>query len=361
MASIEKRTSKDNEVTYRVKVRIKGRPVETATFNRLTDAKLWAQQTEADIRRGKHFKTSEAKKRTLNETIDRYYKDVLSLAKNPTNQKTYLNWWKKEIGAYSLSDITTAIIVEKRNELVGSTNKFGRLVGPTTANRYTQALGHVFTIAIKEFGWISENPISNIGKYKESRGRVRCLSDEERKKILAACKESENPYLYTIVVLALSTGGRKMEIVGLKWSDIDLDRQRIILQETKNGERRVLPLQGHAFQLIKQLSAETIKKEAATGKKCEYVFPSAKACQPIDIRRAWEYSVQKAKLEDFRFHDLRHSAASYLAMNGASIAEIAEVLGHKTLQMVKRYAHLSEPHTSAVVASMNKRIFDDGQ
>ena len=79
--------------------------------------------------------------------------------------------------------------------------------------------------------------------------------------------------------------------------------------------------------------------------------------KPMDLRKAWEAALQQADIEDFTFHDLRHSAASYLAMNGASLNEIAEVLGHKTLAMVKRYAHLSETHTTGVVASMNERIF----
>lgn len=362
MANIQKRETKSGEVSYRVQIRIKGRPPETATFKRLTDAKHWAQQTEADIRRGKHFKTAEAKKRTMAETIDRYFHDVLSHRENPVNQKTYLNWWKKQIGAYTLADITPALIVEKRNELVGSKNKYGRSVGSTTANRYTQALGHVYTVASKEWGWVSDNPVSNITKFKEGRGRVRFLSDEERIALLEACKCSENAFLHEIVVLALSTGARKMEILNLKWQDIDFERGVIVLHETKNGDRRVLPLQGYARELLKALHKNRILG-------CDYAFPSKKVkrdkvgkfiYQPIDIRTAWENALKKAEIEDFRFHDLRHSAASYLAMNGASLAEIAEVLGHKTLQMVKRYAHLSEAHTSSVVASMNKRIFGDG-
>jgi integrase len=79
--------------------------------------------------------------------------------------------------------------------------------------------------------------------------------------------------------------------------------------------------------------------------------------KPINLRRDWEAALKVAEIQDFKFHDLRHSAASYLAMNGASLAEIAEVLGHKTLQMVKRYAHLSEGHTARVVESMNQKIF----
>jgi site-specific recombinase XerD len=90
------------------------------------------------------------------------------------------------------------------------------------------------------------------------------------------------------------------------------------------------------------------------------VFPNTTGTKPLGIRNAWLNAVQRAGLVDCRFHDLRHSAASYLAMNGASLAEIAEVLGHKSLSMVKRYAHLSEAHTAGVVARMNSAIFGNG-
>jgi len=89
----------------------------------------------------------------------------------------------------------------------------------------------------------------------------------------------------------------------------------------------------------------------------DLLFPGRKRNQPIDIRVAWEKALTKAEITNFRFHDLRHSAASYLAMNGATLTEIADILGHKTLQMVKRYSHLTEQHTSKVVSKMNKQIF----
>ena len=269
---------------------------------------------------------------------------------------------RASIGDYALADITSAKVSEFRGKLLGSKNAYGREVGTVTVNRYTQALGHVLNVAMKEWEWINVNPVTNLSKYKESRGRVRFLSDDERKALLEACKDSDNPHLYKIVVLALSTGARKMEIIGLKWPDIDFERGIIVLHETKNGERRSIALQGFAMSLM---------REHAKLKKlhCEYVFPSKKTTkdakgkviyQPIDIRTAWENALTKAKIDDFRFHDLRHSAASYLAMNGASLAEIAEVLGHKTLQMVKRYAHMTETHTNSVVASMNDKIFGEG-
>ena len=351
MATIEKRITDEGKVVHRVKIRLKGYPPQTASFQRLTDAKKWAQHTEAAIREGRHFKTVAAKKHTLADTIDRYCEEILSFKPNSTeNQRHYLKWWRKEVGSYLLSDLTSALLIERRGKLIGSENKFGRQIGPSTVNRYVTALGHVFTVAINEWEWMEQNPARKVSKYKEPRGRVRFLSDDERKKLLEACKESDNRFLYTVVVLALSTGARKMELLGLKWQDVDLTRKSIILHETKNDDRRVLPLQGYALSLI--LECSKIRKL-----HCPYVFPSDKKCQPIDIRTAWENALKRAEIEDFRFHDLRHSAASYLAMNGASLAEIAEVLGHKTLQMVKRYAHLSEAHTAKVVQSMNERIF----
>jgi integrase len=89
------------------------------------------------------------------------------------------------------------------------------------------------------------------------------------------------------------------------------------------------------------------------------VFPNATGRKPLGIREAFEGAVERAGITDFRFHDLRHTAASYLAMSGASLAEIAEVLGHKTLAMVKRYAHLSEAHTRSVVERMNRAVFGE--
>ncbi len=192
---------------------------------------------------------------------------------------------------------------------------------------------------------------SKITKLTEPRGRVRFLSDEERLRLLEACKASDSAILYTVGLLALSTGARRMELLGLPWKDVDLQRGVIILHETKNGERRVLTLSGHALELMKQY-------EKIRDLSCDLVFPGKNLKKPIDIRSPWETALKRAGITNFRFHDLRHSAASYLAINGASLSEISEVLGHKTLQRVKRYAHLSEAHTSKVVAKMNEEIFN---
>jgi len=356
MASIEKRTTSDGNTSYRVKVRLKGYPVQTGTFERLTDAKKWASSTESAIKEGRHFKTSEAKRHTLAELIDRYIRDVMpSKPKSAADQTQQLEWWRDQMGSYALSDITPSLIAEYRDKLAGGVTVRGTPRSPATVNRYLAALSHAFTIAVTEWEWLDDTPMRKVRKPTESRGRVRFLSDEERARLLKTCKESGNPYLYTVVVIALSTGMRKEEIMGLSWDDVDLNKGRAILHETKNGERRAVALAGHALELLKELG----KVRRIDSK---LIFPSKgiapqKPQKPMDLRTPWETAVKKAEIPDFKFHDLRHSAASYLAMNGASLAEIAEVLGHKTLQMVKRYAHLSEGHTARVVESMNSKIF----
>jgi len=193
----------------------------------------------------------------------------------------------------------------------------------------------------------------NTRKLKESRGRVRFLDEQERERLLKTCRESRSSFLYIIVVLALSTGMRKGEILGLRWRDIDFHNRRIVIHETKNGERRAVPLVATSLQLIDQLKANDFNSMD------DFIFHSpedkTKSCC---IRTAWEKAIKRSAITDFRFHDLRHSTASYLAMNGASLLEIADILGHKTLQMVKRYSHLSEDHKATVLEKMNEKIFE---
>ena len=213
------------------------------------------------------------------------------------------------------------------------------------------ALSHAFTIAVNEWQWLDDTPMRKVKKPTEPRGRVRFLDDNERAKLLETCKESKNPVLYPCVVLALSTGMRQGELMGLKWRDVDLNSGIIILHETKNGERRRVPVSGLALELLRDYSKI---RQINT----PLLFPSkTKPQQPVELKKTWQTALTKAQIDNFHWHDLRHCTASYLAMDGASLAEIAEVLGHKTLSMVKRYAHLSDGHVSNVVASMNRKIF----
>lgn len=351
MASIEKRIADDGTVSFRVKVRLKGFPPQTSTHQRLTDARRWAQHTEAAIREGRHFKTAEAKRHTLAEMIERYRRTVLpSKPKTAPDQAKQLAWWSGRLGAYALADVTPAMLAEARDDLLAGTTAKGCLRSPSTVVRYMAALSHSFSVAVKEWGWLDGNPMLRVSKPKEPRGRVRFLSDDERQRLVAACQGSSNPQLLLAVVLAISTGMRKNEIMRLSWADIDLARGRLVLHETKNGERRSIPIVNYALDLLTRAS-KVRRLDTAL------LFPGLNPKRPIDLRSAWETALQTAGIEDFRFHDLRHTCASYLAMNGATLAEIAEILGHKTLSMVKRYAHLSEAHSSKVVERMNATVF----
>jgi integrase len=361
MATIRERTNSDRTTSFQVIVRLKGYPTQRATFARKTDAKKWAQDTEVAIRDGRHFKTTEAKKHTLADMVDRYTRDVLpGKPKSSAKLAMQLKWWKEKIGMYTLADVTPALIAEHRDNLArdlmpskaknpDETKPLKRR-SPSTVVRYLAALSHAFTIAVKEWGWLDDSPMRRVTKPKEPRGRVRSLDDDERAKLLDACKKSRAKELYPLVVLALSTGGRSAELMTLTWKQVDLNRGKITLEQTKNGERRALPLAGHALELLKDMSKV---RRIDTN----LLFPSRRRDTPVSVRKAFKYALQKAGITDFRFHDLRHSCASYLAMNGASLAEIAEVLGHKTLAMVQRYTHLTQSHTSGVVASMNEKIF----
>jgi len=361
MATIQKRTSKDGVISFRVQVRLKGHPMQTATFSRKTDARKWAAQTESAIREGRHFKTTQARCHTLGDLIDRYLRDVMpSKPKQKSDQTQQLLWWKAEIGSHVLADCTSALLAETRDNLSKGVTRRGAPRTPATVNRYLAALSHAFTIAVQEWEWLESNPLSKVRKPSEPRGRIRFLSDDERERLLKACKESSNDFLYAIVVLALSTGMRQGEIMGLTWSSVDFERERITLYETKNGEIRVVPLVSHALVILKEFAkVRRIDTELLFPSKVVMTQGQKKQGEqkPMLIRAPWMSALKKSNIENFRFHDLRHSAASYLAMNGASLAEIAEVLGHKTLQMVKRYAHLSEAHTASVVGAMNNKIF----
>lgn len=347
MATIEKRKNRNGQTTYRAKIRLRGYPSQSATFLRLSDAKKWIQSVESAMREGRYFKIRESKKHSLSDLVDRYKKEVFpNKPKSQACQRTQLNWWRNELGDYLLSDVTPALLNEYRGKLINEKSLRGdKKRSNATINRYCAILSHAFTVAVKEWGWMQENPMLKITKLKEPRGRIRYLSNEERKRFLKECEKSSNPYLYTLVIWALTTGARKMEILGLKWKNVDLDRGLIFLYDTKNGERRSLPLVDKA----KDLALELYEKRSIN---TDLVFPAKNLIKPVDIRRPFETALKKAQIENFRWHDLRHSCASYLAMNGASLAEIASILGHKTLSMVKRYAHLSDSHNANVIASM---------
>jgi integrase len=199
MSTIEARAANDGTFTYRARVRMKGARSLSKTFSRRTDAKRWAQDTESDIRAGRHFKHSEAERHTVSELIDRYISHILPRKpKTAPFQLPQLVWWRKHLGQLTLAEVTTARIVECRDALLAGTTARRRQRAPATVNRYLAVLSHAFSIAVTELEWLQDNPVLKLKKLKEPRGRDRYLSESECKRLLRACQESANPYLYLV-------------------------------------------------------------------------------------------------------------------------------------------------------------------
>lgn len=356
MASILKRSNKKGEA-FSVTVRVAGFAAKRATFQKLKDAKAWAAEEESRLRLGKKLPELAAKDFPFGKLVERYLAAlpaVLSAKKAATRQKhidtkrLHLFWWLAQIGsAVSLSNITPALIAEKKTILLSV-----RKLSPATVNRYVASLSHCLETAVTEWNVLSHSPLAKSKRLTESKGRVRFLSEEERHALLAACSRIDSKPLYLIVVMAISTGARKSELLTMRWEDVDLQRGMITLHDTKNGERRAVFVRGHALELLKDQYAARIR-----GRR--FVFTSRFRDRPCEIEREWRRARAAAKLKNFRFHDLRHTTASYLAQNSATPMDIAVVLGHMNLEMVKRYTHLTESHIGSVVERMNNHIFEN--
>lgn len=211
----------------------------------------------------------------------------------------------------------------------------GRKRSAGTVNRMRACLSSIFRYAIKTKGYTTDNPVRLVASLTENNKRTRFLSDDERKALVAACKASEWNKLYLLVLLALTTGARQGELLGLHWSDIDFTARTATLHHTKNGESRVLTFPPVAMTELTKF------REVGAG----LVFPSpTKWRRPFEFRKHWNKALVQAGIENFKFHDLRHSAASMLVMAGATLYETAMVLGHKSVQTTSRYAHLSVDH-----------------
>lgn len=292
MAVIETRRGSDGSTTYRAKVRLKGLPPQTATFKRKTDAQRWVQKVESDLREGRHFHLIEASKHLFSELADRYIREVLAhRTKNVANSLRHIKYWSSTLGHLSLVDITPATIVARRTELLSEKTRRKKLRSPATVVRYLATLSHAFSIAMRDWQWVTENPVSKITKPREPRGRERFLSDAERERLLAATQQSSSPYLHVVVVLAISTGMRRGEIMNMRWSDVDFERQMVLISDTKNGTSRSVPLIPLTHDLLSAL-AKVRRFDTAL------VFPSAKGDKPVELKRPWETAVDVACLGD---------------------------------------------------------------
>jgi integrase len=360
VATIEKRTLANGESRYRVKVRVRGEKPRDRTFRRRADAELWAKKVESDLGHGFYVPTTADRRRTLGELIDKFLLEQYPTRRqraDERNVKRNLQWWKDNAGYITLDKLTPQAIAGFRSELLA--RSVGRVnpkpISPATVNRYLAALSAVCKWAWKELHWLPANPVLSVSKGQESTGVIRFLSDEERKRLLDACKASTDPNIYCAVVLALATGARYSNLRMLAWDDVDFERCVLRFKQTKNGEPRYVPVVGPAKQVL-----QSQFDRDPTGR--DWVFKGMRDNSPADIELAWRTVRKAAGLtgsKHCRFHDLRHTTASYLTMNGATLAEVAEALGHRTLVMAKRYSHQSGEHVRGTLERMASRFLTE--
>lgn len=283
----------------------------------------------------------------LAELLDLYMASYTG--RDPT-RITHLAYWRARLGAQPFAKIEDEAIVRGLDALAREPARVyhgkdaeGRRIlrakqgtrSPATVNRYLAALAAVFTWAQKRRytpkAW--EHPCRGIEREPEAQGVVRFLSEEERSALLAACRDSSWPRLYLLVLMAITTGARRSELLALTWGDLDLARAVALVRTSKNGQPRALPLVPAVQEELRRFASERLDA-------C--LFPARGALgKARHFETSWRHALARAGIRRFRFHDLRHTCASYLAQNGASLLEIADVMGHRQLAMVKRYAHLT--------------------
>ena len=269
-----------------------------------------------------------------------------------------LAWWTARFGERPFPEITDDDVFHALEDLaeaparvyMGRDANGGRVFNnkgrraPATINRYHVALGAVFKWAISKRrvpkGW--ENPCRRVERRAEENGRVRYLSEAERERLFASARVSKWDRMYLLVLLAITTGARRGTLLGLRWRDIVWKRGVAVVERTKNGDAVSLPLTPAVIEELHRFRNPNGDVLVFPSR----LWPKDKA---YEIGRPWDAAVRRARLRDFRFHDLRHTAASYAAQQGASLLEIADLLGHRTMAMVKRYAHLSTESKASLV------------
>lgn len=212
-------------------------------------------------------------------------------------------------------------------------------VSTHTVQKELNVLKHLLSLAL-EWEIIPINPAQGIKSPRVPAGRIRYLQPTELKVVMEHCPQ----WLYPVVGIAVNTGMRRSEILNLRWLDVDLTHNRILLPQTKNGSGRIVYLNRFAQAVLLSLPC------AAHARPTDKVFPDL---EPAKVSMAFHRACSKAEIVDFRFHDLRHTAASWLRMAGADIHTVAQLLGHKDLRMAARYQHLSPQFLADAVAKLD--------
>lgn len=351
---VDRSTGKVRLITrYRAFIRHKGRQPITKTFSSKRLAQAFVHRAETDREMQAAYGHSVIRRMTLAALIDEYLTQWQGRDKGTIAR---LRWWQKRFGEYLLVDFDRLLIREALNDLAkgearrghgpGRSIEIGRERSAATVNRYKAALSGALSYACAEYD-LRDNPARFIRNRRESRGRIRFLNQDERSNLLISCRESKWDRLYLLVLMAITTGARRSELLGLRWQDIDFRRQRAVILKTKTDIPRVLPLTQNVVSELGRF------QDVGAGR----IFPAtANPWQPFEFEKHWQVALKGAEVLDFRFHDLRHTCASYLAQNGATLVEIGDVLGHTQAQTTLRYAHLCVSKKEALIQRVMENL-----
>ena len=318
MAAYQKRSGH-----WRAIVRRQGLPgAITATFDSKPKAQAWAREIESQLDREIYIDRREGERTTLGEALERYGREITPAKKGARQEALRVAAWGRDaLAAKSLAAIRGADLARWRDDRLAA----GR--SSTTVRNDLSIISHLYNTAIKEWGMESlTNPVLKIKKPAPARARDRRLEEGEEQRLLEACSVVDVYWLKPLIQIALSTAMRMGEILRLEWQNIDLKRCVAHLVDTKNGDKRDVPLSSMSVKVLESLPT------SINGR----IFP---VNQP-QVEYRFKYAVAKAGIKGLRFHDLRHEATSRLFEIGLNPMEAAAVTGHRTLTMLKRYTHL---------------------
>lgn len=306
---------------------------------RQKEAEAMLHQRKADIKSGKQPEVKKISNHTFFE-LSAEYRRWAERQRCFCKKSYMLNQLEAEFGHYPLRRFDTMILEHFQTERLQKGNK------PATINRFIALIKHMFTKAA-DWEMVEEGILKKVRKVKlleENNRRLRYLSKEECQCLLRECA----PHLKPIVLTAMNTGMRKEEILSLKWDNVDVKHGFILLDKTKNGERREIPINGTLREtlggIVRRLDSPYVFHEPNTGKRYG------------TIKTAFNAACRRAGIKDFRFHDLRHTFGSHLVMAGVDLTTAKELLGHKTLAMTLRYAHLAPAHKVQAVDILDNAI-----
>jgi integrase len=325
----------------------------------LTEAREKLEEMRKKARSGNYLSLASRKKIAFKELAEKYKEMQKGEPYYDKTRRYYVPIIEDFFDQRRLFQVSTLDIEAFKKKRKETPTKRGKVRSDVAVNRELETLRHMLNKAV-EWGMLSENPFSRFRGsilFEEDENRIRYLTEEEIKRLFTVLdqekpKRKESPeekikpyeYLGNIVRAALLTGLRKGDLLSLKWSDVDLEKGILFLNEQKkSGKRRVKVLNRDMLDLLKSIPRG----------QSETIFTGPDGTPLQDVKRSFRTVLRLAGVKNFHFHDLRHTSASYMVMRGASIKAVQEHLGHTSLAMTQKYAHLSPEFQRAEVEKLS--------